>query len=104
MNLIGLQTAIRSGRIEWRKHSLQRLAERGILQKEALEVLLSGELIENYPTDTPYPSALFLAFPAGRPLHVVAAYDESDQRVYIITAYQPALELFEADYKTRRIK
>lgn len=104
MNLNGLQTAIRSGRIEWRKHGLQRLAERGILQKEALQVLLSGELIENYPDDTPYPSALFLAVVKDRPLHVVAAYNESDQRVYIITAYQPALEFFEADYKTRRIK
>lgn len=102
MNIIGLQTAIRDGRIEWRKHSLQRLAERGILQKEVLEVLLSGEPIEEYPDDNLYPSALFLAFIKGRPLHVVAAFDESEHRAYIITAYQPSLEFFEDDYKTRR--
>jgi len=104
MNIIGLQTAIRDERIEWRKHALQRLAERGIIQREVLEVILSGEMIEDYPDDEPYPSALFLAFPAGSPLHVVAAYDESDHRAYIITAYQPSLEFFETDYKTRRVR
>ncbi len=104
MNIIGLHAAIQEERIEWRKHSLQRLAERGILQKDVLEVILSGEMIEDYPDDEPYPSALFLAFLASRPLHAVAAFDESDRRVYIITAYQPSLEFFENDYKTRRAK
>jgi len=104
MNIIGLQAAIREKRIEWRKHSLQRLAERGIHQKDVLEVILSGELIEDYPDDNPYPSALFLAFIMDRPLHVVAAYDGTDHRAYIITAYQPSLEFFEEDYKTRRAK
>jgi hypothetical protein len=104
MNIIGLHAAIREERIEWRKHSLQRLAERGILQKDVLEVILAGELIEDYPDDSPYPSALFLAFIIGRPLHVVAAYHESDHRAYIITAYQPSLEFFEENYKTRRIR
>ncbi len=104
MNVIELHLAIREERIEWRKHSLQRLAERKILQSQVLEVLLSGELIEDYPEDQPYPSALFLAFVEGEPLHVVAALDEDDCRAYIITAYQPSLDYFEADYKTRRAR
>lgn len=102
MNIAGLRAAIHEERIEWRKHMLQRLAERGILQQEALEVLRTGELIEDYPEDEPYPSALFLAFLAGRPLHVVAALDENEPHVYMITAYQPSSEFFEPDYKTRR--
>ena len=102
MNIIGLQMAIQEQRIEWRKHMLQRLAERGILQQEVLDVLRTGELIEDYPDDEPYPSALFLAFPAGRPLHVVAAFDENERRAYMISVYQPSLEFFELDYKTRK--
>jgi hypothetical protein len=37
-----------------------------------------------------------------RPLHVVAAMDEAGRRAYIITAYEPSLEIFESDYRTRR--
>lgn len=102
MNIAKLHDAIRLGRIEWRKHALQRLAERGILQRDVLEVLLSGELIEDYANDQPYPSALFLKFIAGEPLHAVAALDEKEPGAYIITAYRPSLDFFEPDYKTRR--
>jgi hypothetical protein len=70
--------------------------------KGRLEVLQSGERIEDYPDDTPYPSALFLEFVASKPLHVVAAFDEVNQLAYVITAYEPSLEVFENDYKTRR--
>jgi hypothetical protein len=33
---------------------------------------------------------------------VVAACDEAREKVFIITAYKPSLEIFEADYRTRR--
>ncbi len=36
------------------------------------------------------------------PLHVVAALDERIPKVFIITAYEPDLEHFEPDFKTRR--
>jgi hypothetical protein len=102
MKLESFRRAIRQGHIEWRKHSLQRLAERGIKQKAVIDVLLTGERIEDYPEDTPYPSTLFLGFPEGTPLHVVAAFDEMHNLVYIITAYEPLKEFFSKDYKTRR--
>ena len=93
--------SILSGRIEWRKHTLQRLAERMIKQDEALDVLLSGECIQEYPDDKPYPSALFLHI-SNRPLHVVAAFDAVNNFVYIITVYEPKSEFFESDFKTRK--
>ncbi len=37
-----------------------------------------------------------------QPLHVVAAVDVEAGIGYVITAYRPDLEHFEADYKTRR--
>lgn len=102
LDISALKKVIKAGNIEWRKHALQRLAERGIAQKAVVDVLLSGERIEDYPGDTPYPSALFLGFISGAPLHVLAAFDEDKQIAYIITAYEPTLDVFEKDLKTRR--
>jgi hypothetical protein len=104
LNLFLLKQAIKAGRIEWRKHVLQRMAERDISRSNVLHVLSVGELIEDYPEDKPFASALFLGFIEGEPLHVVAALDDSNQFVYIITAYTPSLEFFESDFKTRRSK
>jgi hypothetical protein len=97
-----LRVALSSDRFEWRKHMLQRLAERDISQEYVLKVLFIGERIEDYPDDKPYPSALFLGWIKNRPMHVVAALDEDNNWAYIITAYEPSLEFFEPDYKTRR--
>ena len=97
-----LRAILFAGRFEWRKHVLQRLAERGIRQASVVEVLLRGERIEDYPDDRPYPSALFFGMAEGKPLHAVAALDETDEWAYVITVYEPDLEHFEADYKTRR--
>jgi len=92
-----LKAAISAARLEWRKHVLQRLAERGIPQRAVLQVLAEGEKIEDYSDDYPYPSALFFAWVEGRPLHTVAALDEHNN-----WAYEPDLEHFETDYRTRR--
>ena len=97
-----LREAIVAERFHWCGHALQRVAERGIPQKAVLSVLLSGEKIRDYPDDSPYPSALFLGWHEGRPLHVVAAWDKDEQHAYIITAYEPGRLHFEDDFRTRR--
>jgi hypothetical protein len=97
-----LGRAVQAGRIEWRKHVLQKLAERGLAQTAVLQVLLSGEKIRDYGADKPFPSALFLGYVGGKPLHVVAACDVASEQVFIITAYEPSQEIFEADYRTKR--
>ena len=102
MDLKLLRQALDEGRIEWRKHVLQKLAERGVAQSAVLEVLRAGERIHDYAEDRPFPSALFLGYIGGKPLHVVAACDEANRRVFIITAYEPSLEVFEPDYRTKR--
>ncbi len=102
LNDQALQKALRQNRIEWRNHTLSRLLQRNIRQSAVLEVLRLGERVRDYPEDRPYPSALFLGWHEGIPLHVVAAVDECNEMVYIITAYQPSLDYFEADYKTRK--
>ena len=102
MDRKGIQSAVESGTIEWQRHSLERMFERGISREQVKLSIVNGTIIEEYPDDTPYPSALFLGWFEGKPLHVVAAYDKESGRLHIITAYIPDLGHFETDYKTRR--
>jgi hypothetical protein len=78
------------------------MEERDIKRTDVLTVLRTRDRIEDYPDDYPYPSALFLGWIGGKPLHVVAALDAVGNRAIIITVYQPDLEHFELDYRTRR--
>ena len=66
------------------------------------EVLLQGELIREYADDKPFASALFLGYAPGVPLHVVAACDEANRQAFVITVYEPSLDISEADYRTKR--
>ncbi len=102
LNLAVLREAVADGKIEWRKHVLQKLAERAISQEDVRDVLMKGERIREYADDKPFPSALFLGYVSGKPLHVVAACDEINRQAFVITAYEPSLEIFEADYRTKR--
>jgi hypothetical protein len=65
-------------------------------------VLESGERVEEYPEDEPYPSYLMLGWPAGQPLHVVAAHDAEEGETIVITTYWPDPSRWESDFKTRR--
>ena len=99
-----IKSAVFNLHIEWRKHAHQRMMERRISRGEVINVLLNGDCIMEYPEDTPHQSFLFLGWRDDKPLHVVLALNEIAAMVYIITAYEPDLLQFEADYKTRRKK
>lgn len=101
MNTPGIIKAVQEGNIKWHRHTLERMIERSITRDKVKKVLLMGEVIEDYPDDSPYQSALFFGY-VGGPLHVVAAFDADNGFCYVITAYTPDLEHFEDDYKTRR--
>ena len=62
----------------------------------------SGEIIKEYPDDTPYPSKLMLGFPKGRPLHVVLSHDAEYETRHIITAYLPDPQLWTEDFKKKK--
>ena len=97
-----LKAAIENGSIEWQRHALERMLERGISRDIVKEVLLAGDIIEDYSDNKPYPSALFLGYFKGEPFHVVTAFDSIRGYCFIVTAYKPDLEHFESDFKTRR--
>ncbi len=45
LDLEQFRAVVGHNRVHWRKHVLQKLAERGILQQAVRDVLLSGERI-----------------------------------------------------------
>jgi hypothetical protein len=96
-----LRRCLAGGRIEWRKHALERMFERDIRRAEILETLARGEIITAYPDDHPVPSALIGAG-GGIRLHVVAALDVDNATCYVITVYRPDDEHFEPNMKTRK--
>ena len=76
--------------------------EHSVRRDEVRAVIGSGEVIADYPDDTPFPSCLILGFPDGRALHVVVAIDRVWERCYVVTAYPPDPSRWENDFKTRR--
>ncbi|HMH53688.1 MAG TPA: DUF4258 domain-containing protein [Candidatus Acidoferrum sp.] len=97
-----IREAVAVGRVAWSRHGVVRMQERGIERGDVIEALNGGEVIESYPGDLPYPSALILGFARGRPLHVVVAIDTRTPEAHIITVYEPSPDEFETDWRTRR--
>jgi hypothetical protein len=86
----------------FRVHAIQRMVQRSINEIDVRAVLESGEVIETYPDDTPFPSRLLLGWREGRPIHVVAADNSDAAETIIITAYEPDTELWERGFRRRR--
>ena len=76
--------------------------QRKIRASHIRRVLEYGEVIEDYPNDTPYPSRLILGWIDRQPIHVVAADDPASIITFIITVYEPDPTQWEPDFKQRR--
>lgn len=76
-------------KITYRLHAVKRMFERKIGAEEVRYVLETGEVIEEYSDDTPYPSRLILGCYKGRVIHVVAANNRLDEQIIVITVYEP---------------
>jgi len=49
-----------SQRLVFRVHAIQRMFERGFTEEDVRSVVETGENIEYYPDDSPFPSRLML--------------------------------------------
>jgi len=90
-----------SEKITYRLHAVQRMFERKVSAEEIRYVLETGEVIEEYPDDTPYPSRLILECYKGRLIHVVAANNCLDDEIIVITVYEPDLSEWDLECKKR---
>ncbi|MBW7997410.1 MAG: DUF4258 domain-containing protein [Candidatus Glassbacteria bacterium] len=83
-------------------HALRRMFQRGVTKDRVIKAIKHGEVIAEYPEDTPYPSKLILGFVNKSPLHVVFAEDKETNTGIVVTAYVPDASLWGEDYKSRR--
>jgi hypothetical protein len=90
-------------RVVFRVHAIQRMYQRNISEPEVRHVIATGEIVEDYPDDTPYPSRLVLGWNGQRPLHVVIADNADDKENIVITVYEPDSTEWESDFKRRKM-
>ena len=74
---------------------------RGISRQDVYHVLRTGEVIETYREDTPYPSMLLLGWSGTRPLHVVVANDVENDTLIVVTSYEPDDSRWEPAFRRR---
>ncbi len=90
MDITDLINAIQADRINITQHARREAKEDDLLLDEILHSIQNGEIIEDYPTDTPYPSCLIYGLdPADAPVHSVWAYAEDSRIAVLVTVYRP---------------
>lgn len=84
-------------------HAAMRLNQRDLKVKDIKAAVNSGEIIEQYPDDYPFPSCLIIGKSVdGKWIHVVMSDEGSMSR--IITAYYPDPDKWSEDFRTRKEK
>lgn len=76
--------------------------QRRVSVEDVRKVLATGEDIEDYPYDLPYPGRLVLGMADARPLHIVVADNAPDLETIVITVYDPDPALWTTDFRRRR--
>jgi hypothetical protein len=94
--------AIRAGRVHITDHADEEAQADDLSFEEVYFTVLHGEVIEDYPTDRPYPSCLVLGKTfRGEPVHSVWAYHEGNRWAVLVTVYRPDPTRWQ-EWKTRR--
>jgi hypothetical protein len=75
--------------------------ERQISVDDVRAVIGSGETIEDYPDDKPYPSRLVLGWRGACPVHVVVAHNLGDNELIVVTVHEPDSELWDHGFRRR---
>ena len=101
MTIEDIRSRCKDDKIEVTAHVLLRFQQRSISYTEIKEVIMNGEIIEDYPEDYPYPSCLIFGYTVhNRVLHVVVGM--SEDKLWLITAYQPNPEQWSEDFRVRK--
>jgi hypothetical protein len=93
---------VTKGSIIFRIHAVQRMFERCFSEEGIRYVLDTGETIENYPDDIPYPSRLILGRRGLRPVHIVVVDNNEDNEIILITVYEPDSRQWKVDFRRRK--
>lgn len=80
-------------------HARVRMFQRNVSTDNLRDIVIKGEIIEEYVDNKPCPSALMLGFLEGNPYHIVVA--QCEDHVRIITVYKPEEDKW-IEYKVRK--
>lgn len=99
MEIEEIRVKIKSREYHFSDHAVKKMIKRSIDRIEIEDIVLVGEIIEEYPNDKYSPSCLIYGkTKSGRHLHVQLSLPPA---VVIITTYDPDLAEW-IDYKIRR--
>jgi hypothetical protein len=88
--------------IVFRVHATQRMFQRDITEIEVVENLVHGVIIDSYKNDYPFPSVLInCGTNSGKQIHVVAALNETEKKIIVITTYIPEIAKWEDGFSKR---
>ncbi|MCK5674995.1 MAG: DUF4258 domain-containing protein [Spirochaetales bacterium] len=90
--------------LEYRIHATRRMFQRNIHEDDIELILKTGNIIEKYDSDFPLPSVLLNGkTSSNRPIHLVVGINTAENKLIIITAYEPDRIMWVDNY-SRRIK
>ncbi|MDO8689166.1 MAG: DUF4258 domain-containing protein [Dehalococcoidia bacterium] len=93
-----IRERVSGGDYRYTAHAVKQMAERGTIRREVEQVILTGDIIEEYPGHRHGPCCLVYGRTCDwRHIHVVTSLNP----VWIITAYEPDPKEW-LDHRTRR--
>jgi hypothetical protein len=95
-----IRRMVLAGSFEITVHARERMAERGVSTEDLISLIINGEIIENYPDDFPYPSALILGYMSGTAFHVVVA--KGKNLVKVVKVYRADEDIW-FNHRTRKM-
>lgn len=102
MDIEGIRKRVLGGHCLISFTHTEKLRRRRISLETIEEAIRIGAIIEDYPNDPRGPSCLIHGVShEGRPIHVVCGTTSNDE-ILIITAYEPSVEEWELDWRTRK--
>ncbi len=104
MEIESIIEAIHGNKIRITDHADEEARADRLSYDEIFFSVLQGEVIEDYPSDNPYPSCLvYGATFSGEPVHSVWAYNQENLWAVLITVYRPDPNRW-IDWRRRRSK
>jgi len=102
MDITDIIEAIRANRVRITDHADEEAESDELTFDEIYFSVFHGEIIEDYPTDKPYPSCLIYGQTfSGDPVHSVWAYNEENRWAVLITVYRPDPDMW-INWRKRR--
>ena len=89
--IAALRKAVSENRYIITTHAKQRMGQRKVSDQDMKRVVMTGDVIEQYPDAVPLPKVLFMALVRHEPLYVSCAFDGTYVHIVTVHWYDPAV-------------